>query len=130
MAKNARTFSDLDLAFTKHPVTKDVSIKLNENAVISSVRNIILTQYGERRFNPLFGSNIRGLLFDPADEITSSAIRNEIKVAIENFEPRAKLDYVEVTPDPDRNGFYATVRFYLLNSIRPISTSIYLERLR
>lgn len=130
MAKTARTFSDLDLAFSKHPVTKDVSIKLNENAVIASVRNIVLTQYGERRFNPLFGSNIRGLLFDPVDEITASAIRNEIKLAIENFEQRAKLDYVEVIPDAERNGFVVIIRFYLLNSIRPISTNIYLQRLR
>lgn len=130
MARTARTFSDLDLAFTKHPVTKDVSIKLNENAVIASVRNVILTQFGERRFNPLFGTNIRGLLFDPADEITASAIRNEILVAIENFEPRAKLDYVEVIPDAERNRFVVMIRFYLLNSIRPITTNIYLQRLR
>jgi phage baseplate assembly protein W len=130
MARTARTFSDLDLAFSKHPVTKDVAIKLDEYAVASSVRNIILTQYGERRFNPLFGSNIRGLLFDPADEITASAIRNEIKVAIENFEQRAKLDYVEVIPDAERNRFLVMIRFYLLNSIKPITTRIYLERLR
>lgn len=130
MTRTARTFADLDLVFSKHPVTKDVTIKLNENAVVASVRNIILTQYGERRFNPLFGANIRGLLFDPADEITASAIRNEIVVAIENFEQRVKLDYVEVTPDPDRNRFAVTIRFFLLNSIRPITTNIYLQRLR
>lgn len=130
MARVTRTFSDLDFLFAKHPVTKDVTIKLNENAVINSVRNIILTQYGERRFNPLFGSNIRGLLFEPADEITASAIRNEITVALENFEPRVKLDYVEVYPNSDQNRFDITVRFYLLNSIKPISTNIFLERLR
>ena len=130
MSRTARTYSDLDLTFSKHPVTNDVTIKLNEYAVIASVRNIILTNYGERRFNPNFGSNIGRLLFEPTDDVTASSIQNEISTALSNFEHRVKLDYVDVTPTPDENGYNVTVRFYLLNSIKPITTSIYLERLR
>ena len=56
MSLTARRFSDLDLDFTKHPVTKDVSKKINENAIAAAIRNLLLTSHYERPFNPDLGS--------------------------------------------------------------------------
>jgi phage baseplate assembly protein W len=130
MDRNVRIFSDLDLKFTKHPVTKDVAVKLNENAIIAAVRNIVLTNKGERRFTPKFGSDVISQLFEPLDEMTAMNIKEEILTSITNYEPRVKVDFVNVVPNFNLDGFDVTIRFYLLNSIRPITTAIFLQRLR
>ena len=130
MSRTARVDSDFDLNFSKHPITKDVSLKLNENAIIGSIKNIVLTNFGERRFTPNFGSNILAMMFEPLDDITAYNIRKEIATSISNYEPRVKLDFINVVPNFDRDGFDVTVRFYLLNSIKPITTNLFLQRLR
>lgn len=130
MERVARVFSDLDLNFSKHPVTKDVTLKTNEYAVIGAIRNIVLTGLGERRFTPNFGSDIYSQLFEPLDNMTAMNIKQEITTSINNYEPRVKLDYVNVTPNLALDGFNITIRFFLLNSIKPITTALFLQRLR
>jgi phage baseplate assembly protein W len=130
MSRTARLFSDLDLNFSKHPVTKDVSLKLNEYAIIASVRNIVLTNRGERRFTPDFGSTVLQMLFEPLDDVTAINIKNEIVTSITNYEPRVKIDFVNVIPNFNLDGFDITIRFYLLNSIKPITANLFLQRLR
>lgn len=130
MSRDVRVYSDLDLKFTKHPVTGDVARKLNENAIIAAVKNIVLTNKGERRFTPLFGSDVLSQLFEPLDDMTAMNIKEEILASITNFEPRVKVDFVDVTPNFNLDGFDVIIRFYLLNSIKPITTAIFLQRLR
>ena len=130
MSRTARLFSDLDLNFSKHPVTKDISLKLNEYAIIASVRNIVLTNRGERRFTPDFGSTVLQMLFEPLDDVTAINIKNEIVTSITNYEPRVKIDFVNVIPNFNLDGFDITIRFYLLNSIKPITANLFLQRLR
>jgi hypothetical protein len=70
MARNTRTFTDLDLNFLAHPVTKDVTAKTDEQAVKASIRNLILTSNYEKPFHPEIGSPIKSLLFEPATPLT------------------------------------------------------------
>jgi phage baseplate assembly protein W len=130
MERTSRVYSDLDIKFSKHPVTKDVAIKTNEYAIISAVRNIIMTNFGERRFTPKFGSDVLSQLFEPLDDMTAMNIKEEIITSLTNYEPRVKIDYVNVVPNFDLDGFNVTIRFYLLNSIKPITTALFLQRLR
>ena len=130
MERTSRVYSDLDMKFSKQPVTKDVAIKTNEYAIISAVRNIIMTNFGERRFTPKFGSDVLSQLFEPLDDMTAMNIKEEIITSLTNYEPRVKIDYVNVVPNFDLDGFNVTIRFYLLNSIKPITTALFLQRLR
>lgn len=130
MDRAARVYSDLDLNFSKHPVTKDVSLKTNEYAIAGSVRNIVMTNFGERRFSPKFGSDVFSQLFEPLDDMTAMNIKEEIIASLTNYEPRVKIDFVNVVPNIEENGFNVTIRFYLLNSIKPITTALFLQRLR
>lgn len=125
-----RVFSDLDLAFSKHPVTDDVTRKTKENAVIASVKNLLNTNFFERPFNPTLGSNITALLFEPVDDVTASILQKEILTTLTNYEPRAKIDELLVTADPDNNRFDVTLRFYIINSIKPVVVNLFLNRLR
>ena len=130
MDRTARVYSDLDLKFSKHPVTKDVTLKTNEHAIASAVRNIIMTSFGERRFTPRFGSDVFSQLFEPLDDMTAMNIKEEIVASIGNYEPRVKIDFVNVVPNFNQDGFDVTIRFFLLNSIKPITTALFLQRLR
>ena len=89
-----KIFSDLDLTFKRTPVTGDVAMRYNEQAVIASVRNLLLTNFYERPFQPDVGSNLTGLLFEPATNITASILSDEIKSVITNYEPRAILNSI------------------------------------
>lgn len=130
MERTSRVYSDLDLRFSKHPVTKDVTLKTNEYAIIGSVRNIVMTNFGERRFTPKFGSDVLSQLFEPLDDMTAMNIKEEITASLTNYEPRVKIDFVNVVPNFSNDGFDVTIRFYLLNSIKPITTALFLQRLR
>jgi phage baseplate assembly protein W len=125
-----RVFSDLDIDFTMHPITKDVSRKTKEYAIIQSVKNLIMTNYYERPFNPSLGSGIRAMLFEPIDGITASTLNKEISNLIDNFEPRVKLDGLQVNANDQEQRYDISIRFYTLNSVKPIKVNLFLNRLR
>lgn len=130
MAVEERTFSDLDLNFTKHPITKDVARKTGNNAIIGALKNLIYTNFYERPFNPKFGSNVRGMLFEPLDPLTGAILQKEIKILIENYEPRVSLRDIQVVADYDRNSYQVTITFFTVNSTQPLRTVLFLNRLR
>ena len=115
----SRAFKDISLSFTPHPVTKDLPILKNENAIKRSVRNLIETIPTERFFNPVIGSEVRDSLFDFVDFGTASAIENQIILCLENFEPRIDNVVVEVDPRPDLNEFEVTVFFTIVGQDIP-----------
>ena len=115
----SRGFKDISLSFTPHPITKDLTILKNENAIKKSVRNLVQTIPTERFFNSAIGSEVRDSLFDFVDFGTASVIQNQIQIALENFEPRIDNVSVEVTPKPDTNEFEVTVFFTVVGQDIP-----------
>lgn len=115
----SRDFKDISLSFEPHPVTKDLPILKNEAAIRRSVRNLVETIPTERFFNSLLGSNVRSSLFDFVDFGTASVIQDQIRVTVENFEPRVTNLRVEVDPQPDNNTFEVTVIFDIIGQQVP-----------
>jgi phage baseplate assembly protein W len=115
----SRAFKDISLSFEPHPVTKDLPILKNESAIRRSVRNLVETIPTERFFNPLIGSNVRSSLFDFVDYGTASVIQDQIRVTVENFEPRVANLRVEVNPQPDTNTFEVNVIFDIIGQDFP-----------
>jgi len=115
----SRAFKDISLSFEPHPVTKDLQVLKNENAIRRSVRNIVETIPTERFFNSLLGSDVRRSLFEFVDFGTASVIQDQIQIAIENFEERVDNLVVEVDPIPDDNTFNVTVIFDIIGQEFP-----------
>ena len=115
----SRAFKDISLSFIPHPITKDLPILKNENAIKKSVRNLIQTIPTERFFNSVLGSEVRDSLFDFVDFGTASVIQNLIEITLENFEPRIENVTVEVDPRPDLNEFEVTVFFNIIGQENP-----------
>ena len=115
----SRTFKDISLSFEPHPITKDLQVLKNESAIRRSVRNIVQTIPTEKFFNSIFGSNVRESLFEFVDFGTASVISDQIKISINNFEPRVENLQVEVLPLPDQNSFNVTVVFDIIGQEFP-----------
>ena len=115
----SKAFKDINLSFQRHPITKDVTVLKNENAIKRSVRNIVNTIPRERFFNPTLGSDVRSSLFNFVDYGTSSVIQKQIQIAIENFEPRVDNLQVNVFPRPDSNEFEVNILFDIVGQQFP-----------
>jgi phage baseplate assembly protein W len=129
-AESSREYKDLDLSFNIHPVRKDINVHRGVTAVINSVKNLILTNFYERPFQPELGSNLRRLLFENLDVITASSLEREISQTITNFEPRVRIIGVKVLPQYDENGFSVDLEFLINNVTEPITITFFLERVR
>ena len=107
-------FKVLSSSFQTNPLSNDLLGIKNETAIARSIRNLVLTQQGERPFNSILGSKVSGLLFENLDEITGSAIRDEIRTTINNFEPRVNLLEVKVLPNYDSYEYNVTIRYEIV----------------
>jgi len=130
MAHNTRTFSDIDLHFNMHPVTHDITRRLDENSVKHAIKNLILTRNYERPFHSEIGSPIRGLLFEPMTPFTAAIVQRSIIDLISNFEPRVVLIAVDVIPSEENNSLYINIIFKIVNTERPLTLELILERTR
>jgi len=113
----SRAFKDISLSFDRHPVTNDILVLKNADAIKKSVRNIVQTIPSERFFNPIFG--------------TASLLENQILIAIENYEPRVDNVQVDVDPRADQNAFEITISFNIVGQeVPPQQFSFILEATR
>tara|TARA_B100001094_G_scaffold256565_1_gene255800 strand:+ start:1016 stop:1414 length:399 start_codon:yes stop_codon:yes gene_type:complete len=115
----SRSFKDISLSFNAHPVTKDLTVLKDANAVKKSVRNLVQTIPGERFFNSILGSDVNASLFDFVDFGTASTIQRQIETTVTNFEPRVENLQVEVFPRPDDNEFEVNVYFDIIGQQFP-----------
>ena len=123
-------YSDIPISFTAHPITGNVKKSINRDAVKNSVRNIILTNHGERFFKPKFGGNVTSKLFENASKFTEFNTARSIRIALANYEPRAEVIKVKVTTDPDTNNLTVSLKFRVTNDPEPITVNVLLERIR
>ena len=110
----SKGFKDISSSFQVNPLTYDLIAIKNETAIARSIRNLVLTYQGKRFFNPILGSRVSRLLFENIDEVTASAIQEEIETTINNFEPRVNLLSVDVSPDFDAGEYNVTVRYEIV----------------
>ena len=115
----SRAFKDINLSFKRHPVTNDVVVIRDEDAIKRSVKNIIFTILGEKPFEPNFGSVINESLFDLNTSLNEVRVSDEIKQSLLNYEPRIDNIDVTVTVTPDTNEMNCTVQYEIVGLPTP-----------
>ena len=110
----SQSFKDISMSFETNPLNDDLIALKNSSAIARSIRNIVFTQPGEKFFNPEFGSRVSESLFEVVDDVSSIAIRDEIRSSIINYEPRVKLLDVAVIPNEDDNEMNVTVKYKII----------------
>ena len=112
--RQSKAFKDISLSFKRHPVTNDILALTNEDAIKRSVRNLVETVNEERFFNPLIGSHVRESLFKVADNSLRATLKTQIRITIENFEPRVNLTDVIVNHPNDTNELEIVVNYDII----------------
>ncbi len=115
-------FKDISLSFKKHPVTNDILLLKNEDAIKRSVQNLVRIQFGEVFFNKLLGTKISGSLFELAHSHYTDPIKTEIETTIKNFEPRVDLTDVDFTITPDEHSMDITVFYNIIGLDAPLQS--------
>ena len=123
-------YSDLNLAFLKHPIFADITPLGDIDAVKQSVKNLVLTNFNEKPFHPEIGGNVTSLLFEPADSFTGIAIRDEIQRVLDDYEPRINAVNIEILDDADANSYRITIGFNVIYTNIETEVSFNLQRLR
>lgn len=122
-------YLDIDLTFNKRPAG-DIYKKRDAAAVKQSIKNLLLTDYFEKPFQPFYGANLRALLFELADEDIEDEVEENIRNAIIRYEPRAEILNISVIALPDQNDISVTVHFKVISTQETVTFTTNLSRLR
>ena len=120
--RKSRSFKDISLSFSPHPVTKDLPVLANERAIVRSVRNLVETIPTERFFNSNLGSDIRDMLFDNFAGSSVMIIEDMVRTTVRNFEPRVGDIGVEVDMIPELNAVRVKVLFDIIGLEAPVQS--------
>jgi len=126
-----QTFKDLSITFKKHPVSDDIVSVKDKAAIVQSISSLLLTNKGERPFQPELGADIRRVLFQPLDYASGALLKSSIVDCIRRYEPRIRLDDVIASPNFEDNGFDVEIFFTIIGrDDRVVAAQFFLERTR
>ena len=128
--RNTRNFSDLNMLFTASSATGDITKKVDEEAIKTSIRNLISTKNYERPFHPEIGCQLFALLFENFTSVTAQVIKKTIFDAINKFEPRVSIIDVMLSESEDTNNLDVSITFSILNNERPVILNTTIQRVR
>ena len=125
------SFKDININFKKHPVTGDLVVSKDASAIKQAIVNLLLTNRGERLFQPDYGSDIRSQLFEPLDYATAGSIKNSILYTIAKFEPRILVENLDCRPVYNDNGFNCEMTYSIKGAdVPPTNVEFFLSRTR
>ena len=127
---NNIVYKDFDILFDKHPVTRKLNTLTNNAAIARSIKNLILTNKGERPYQPFLGCDVRSQLFELNNGTLESELEDAIEECIKFYEPRAELMHAFVDANIDGNAITVEIKFRAINQQDPVTISIPLERVR
>ena len=126
-----QSFKDVNITFKRHPVTGDVVVSKDASAIKQAIVNLLLTNKGEKLFNPEYGSDIRAYLFEPLDYGTAAQIQRNIAYSVNKHEPRVQIEDLRANPNFDDNGFDVEMTYSVRGSNDiPVTVDFFLARTR
>lgn len=128
--RNTKNFADFNMLFTASPATGDITKKVDEEDIKTSIRNLISTKNYERPFHPEIGCQLFALLFENFTSVTSQVMKKTIFDAINKFEPRVNVLDVKLTETQDQNNLDVSITFSILNTERPVTLNTTIQRVR
>lgn len=123
-------YSDLNMNFTKHPFTDDVTVRTDAEAVKNALYNLVLTKKHEKPFNPDYGSDLTSMLFENWDPLLAVYYETKITEMIQEYEPRIVLERVKIEDSSDSNAIECTIEYHVrgINTLQTLTIDF--ERIR
>lgn len=129
-SKKITIYQDFKKNLERSPLSQDLTVHKDEDAVKESIKNLILTDRGERLMQPTLGGNINAMLFENITPATLTLIEDQVRTTLDLYEPRAEVLSVNVTSNIDDNTVRISITFYITNVQQPIDLDVFLERTR
>ena len=159
VTSNPREYKDLDLSFSHKRGTVfpdgvrrgDVFKKSDTSSVIQSIENILLTNWYEKPFQPIFGGDLIRLLFELNTCVSEPDVADLVRREIERYEPRVKVRNVEIVlgdtgqkvpkgiedifyhssnRDQSANSMIINTTVLILNTMEDVVVTINMNRIR
>lgn len=128
--QNVREYKDISLTMAMNPVTNDIVAVTGAQSVIRAIKVLLSTHAGEVPFFPTFATNLKRLLFEPIDAITTSMIETEIRDVIDTYEPRARVNQLVAIPDEENNSYRIDLEIEIISTAQSVAFSVFLKRIR
>tara|TARA_Y100001938_G_C7926174_1_gene346970 strand:- start:108 stop:548 length:441 start_codon:yes stop_codon:yes gene_type:complete len=125
-----KEFRDLDLSLTLHPTKKDIIPLRDDQAIKNSLKNLLVSNFFERPFQPTLGANLSGVLFEPPSVLTETVIRDSIRTVIANEEPRVRTIGIGIIYVESDDTYRVNVKFLIKENDQEEQLDIRLRRLR
>lgn len=123
-------YSDFITSFAKSPVGNQLAKVTNDRSINQALKNLIMTNLGERPFQPYIGSNIYASLFENNTQDTLHSLEFNVNNTIKNNEPRVNLIGVEAKTGNTENEIIITIVYNTINNPEPITFDFILKRVR
>jgi phage baseplate assembly protein W len=128
--KKPEAFSDFLTNFDLHPLSNDIAKVTNEQSIKQSIKNLVLTNVGERFFQPTVGSTVYKSLFELTSPFAAQDLKEAINDVIKFNEKRAEAFAVNVSENYDGMGYTVTVEFRIINTQQISTLNFILKRVR
>lgn len=128
--KKAEYFSDFLTSFAKTPVGDQLARVTNDRAIQQSIKNLVLTNLGERLFQPYIGSNVVYSLFENNSFENLNTLSFYIETTIRNNERRVNLIDVSVSQGNSEHEIVATIVYNTINNPEPTTFDFIFKRVR
>lgn len=129
--REVEVFSDFTTNFLKTPVGDQLARVINDSSIRQSIRNLMLTNTGDRLFQPTIGGNIRELLFEHNLQENLITAQSYVERVIRQFEPRVQVVDVRVdSPERDPHTIYVTIVYRTLNNQESQTLTLLFKRVR
>ena len=111
---NEDTYIGLELPMTHGPLGFFNRTKTALEQAKSNIKNLLLTNKGERLGNPTFGTNLLRLVFSQENTDLESRVEEEIRAAMSEFLPFINIVSIETNfSDTNKNAANVSLRFTL-----------------
>lgn len=122
LGKVSRSFKDISFNFSKNPITNDIVVLKNEEAIKQSVKNLVLTKIGERPFNPYLGTDTTSYLFELSSAVSANTLIEEIEKVLNLNEPRIRLVKIDVNVEEDGNDYEVLIEYNIIGLPEEVQT--------
>ena len=122
-----RTYKDMAFSMFANPMSGDIGKKVGASAVKGAILSILKTNYNERLFDPEFGTDIRGSLFEPMNPITEQRIKKKVEAALARHEPRAEVLGISVRAQEEQNRYEVSVVFNVASEAETQKLTTYFD---
>jgi phage baseplate assembly protein W len=94
--------------------TGSIALVTKDREIAEAIRLVLATSPGERPMRPEFGSRLAEYVFAPANATTAGQLANEVRVALERWEPRIDVTDVDIGFEAAASGIvYLDVHYQI-----------------